>query len=210
MRSIQSLFFWVAFCLTWTLDSECKFSFYETLTAINFSWTLLQWTEDVSEHSCRTLCVCVHVCVCFCEHISMCACVSTRMGCFGSVRFHRVNICTVLWDLKKGNLFEYLWMWSNKISLLRKHVTALSPPLTHTRAHADWNAETLHWYQLIKFIDIAKGIQAETWFGDPPVFWVFWFWTLSVVGFWFDTTNRSAGSGELGWMSVETKWFDKK
>lgn len=50
---------------------------------------------------------------CVCVSVSISLCVSTRMGCFGSVRFHRVNICTVFRDLKKENLFEYLWMWSN-------------------------------------------------------------------------------------------------
>lgn len=82
--------------------------------------------------------------------------VSTGLGCFSPARSHRVNIYSVFWDLKKGNLFQYLWMWSNI-----KSSHSFQKPWQYACTRTDWRLKskrkphTARSDQVMEFIDIG-------------------------------------------------------
>lgn len=106
--------------------------------------------RERSEHSWRG----TTVCVCVCRYVH--TCVSTGLGCFSPARSHRVNIYSVFWDLKKGNLFQYLWMWSNI-----KSSHSFQKPWQYACTRTDWRLKskrkphTARSDQVMEFIDIG-------------------------------------------------------
>lgn len=120
----------------------------------------------------------------------------------------RVNIFSVFWELKKGNLFQYLWMWSNT-----KSSQSFQTLWTCARTHCHTHTHTLTWRreELATLIHAAQ--EKGTVIGlSQCVYWLSWdvalcnkaetlAWRSSspvlnhqVVDFlglfWKDTTNR--------------------
>lgn len=102
------------------------------------------------------------MCVCVCIYVHMWQCLSTGMGCFSAPRSRRVNIYLVFWDLKKGNLFQYLWMWSNMKSLqsfqtmwqyARTHTCGLKKKCERKPCTAWFQSSNgVYWYNWLKVI----------------------------------------------------------
>lgn len=151
-----------------------------------------------SEHSWKAP---VHTCM------SMRETVSTGMRCCSPHRSHCGNIYLVFWDLKKGNLFQHLWMWWNtKSSVFPNPVRVFIQKNRQRKPGTAWiQTRRLYWYSWIKayWCSWLKGIMLvveqnwnKVWKSSSHL-------VQTALGCWFSACFEKMQQIEVCWLEEE-------